>query len=99
MRLKVCRSGLNREWLTQMIARSPDFKDLMKATSNWTQASTSSKSTISLEELRFYTAGTNMLTGYDAGTETLGGQTSIWDMDAFNPDNPMLHQKFMKGLL
>jgi len=37
---------------------------------------------LSLDELRIYTGNAGNLSGYDATTHTLGGQTAVYDMDA-----------------
>ena len=43
------------------------------------------KSTISLDELRFYVSSDPSITGYDENTLKLGGLTAIWDMDTNPP--------------
>jgi hypothetical protein len=44
-------------------------------------AQTTRSPLVSLDELRIYTSLSSTLSGYDTRTDTLGGQTAIWDMD------------------
>ncbi len=57
----------------------------------------SSSPLLSLDELRVYTAGTANLSGYDAASKTLGGQSALYDLDAGGDSSVTLNARLNSG--